>query len=71
MHINYTKSLAYDLPLINACFKKRDSYLFTYRSGKTATQIDFVLFPKSLHKLVDSWRGDCSAVSAPGVRHDD
>ena len=33
-------------------FKKRDSHLITYRSGNTATQIDFMLFRKSLHKLV-------------------
>ena len=33
-------------------FKKRDSHLITYRSGNKATQIDFVLFRKSLRKLV-------------------
>ena len=44
--------LAYDLFLGNTCFKKRDSHLITYRSGNTATQIDFVLFRKSLRKLV-------------------
>ena len=43
---------AYDLFLGSTCFKKRDSHLITYRSGNTATQIDFVLFGKSLHKLV-------------------
>ena len=64
-------ALAYDLFLGNTCFKKRDSHLITYRSGNTATQIDFVLFRKSLRKLImDSWRGGCSAVSAPCVRHD-
>ena len=45
-------ALAYDLFLGNTCFKKRDSHLITYRSGNTATQIDFVLFRKSLRKLV-------------------
>ena len=46
--------LAYDMFLGNTCFKKRDSYLITYRSGNTAThtQIDFVLSRKSLRKLV-------------------
>ena len=37
-------ALAYDLFLGNTCFKKRDGHLITYRSGNTATQIDFVLF---------------------------
>ena len=45
-------ALAYDLFLGNTCFKKRDSHLITYRSGNTATQIDFMLFRKSLRKLV-------------------
>ena len=45
-------ALAYDLFLGNTCFKKRDSHLITYRSGNTATQIDFMLFRKSLCKLV-------------------
>ena len=45
-------ALAYDLFLGNTCFKKRDSHLITYRSGNTATQIDFVLLRKSLRKLV-------------------
>ena len=44
--------LAYDLFFCNTCFKKRDSHLITYRSGNTATQIDFMLFRKSLRKLV-------------------
>ena len=35
-------ALAYDLFLGNTCFKKRDSHLITYRSGNTATQIDFM-----------------------------
>ena len=45
-------ALAYDVFLGNTCFKKRDSHLITYRSGNTATQIDFMLFRKGLHKLV-------------------
>ena len=45
-------ALAYDLFLGNTCFKKRDSHLITYRSSNTVTQIDFMLFRKSLRKLV-------------------
>ena len=44
-------ALAYDLILCNTCFKKLDSHFITYRSSNTATQIDFVLFKKSLRKL--------------------
>ena len=44
--------LAYKLLLGNTCFKKRDSHLIKYRSGYTATVIDFLLFRKSLCKLV-------------------
>ena len=42
----------YALFLGNTCFKKPDSHLITYRSGNTATQIDFVIFRKSLRKLL-------------------
>ena len=45
-------ALSYDLFLGNTCFKKRESHLITYRSGNTATQIDIVLFQKSLRKRV-------------------
>ena len=45
-------ALAYDLLLCNMCLKKHSSSLITYRSGYTATQIDFVLFQKGLCKLV-------------------
>ena len=37
-------ALAFDLLLGNACFKKLDSHLITYKSGNRATQIDFILF---------------------------
>ena len=49
---SWNNALAYDLFLGNTCFKKRESHLITYRSGNTATQIDFMLFRKSLRKLV-------------------
>ena len=45
-------ALAFDLFLGNTCFKKRDSHLFTYMSGNTATQIDFILFHRTMRKLV-------------------
>ena len=31
--------------------KKRDSHLITCKSGNAATQIDFILFPRAMHKL--------------------
>ena len=45
-------ALAFDLLLGNTCFKKCDSHLITYNSGNTATQIDFILFPRVMRKLV-------------------
>ena len=45
-------ALAFDLLLGNTCFKKRDSHLITYKSGNAATQIDFILFPRAMRKLV-------------------
>ena len=45
-------ALVYDLFLGNTCFKNRDSHLITFRSGDTSTQIDFMLFRKSLRILI-------------------
>ena len=45
-------ALAFDLPLGNTCFKKRDSHLITYKSENIATQIDFILFRRTMRKLV-------------------
>ena len=45
-------ALAFDLLLGNTCFKKRDSHLITYKSSNAATQIDFILFPRAMRKLV-------------------
>ena len=45
-------ALAFDLLLGNTCFKKHDSHLITYKSGNAATQIDFILFPRAMRKLV-------------------
>ena len=44
--------LAFNLLLGNACFKKCDSNLITYKSGNIATQIDFILFHRTMCKLV-------------------
>ena len=45
-------ALAFDMLLGNTCFKKRDGHLITYKSGNAATQIDFILFPRAMRKLV-------------------
>ena len=45
-------ALAFDLLLGSTCFKKRDSRLITYKSGNIATQIDFILFRRTMHNLV-------------------
>ena len=45
-------ALALDLLLGKTCFKKRDSHLIIYKSGNIATQIDFILFRRTMHKLV-------------------
>ena len=49
--------LEYTLALILSCFlgtrfKKRDSHLITYKSGNIAMQIDFILFRRTMCKLV-------------------
>ena len=43
-------ALAFDLLLGNTCLKKRDSHLITYKSGNIATQIDFILFRRTMRK---------------------
>ena len=45
-------AIAFDLLLGNTCFKKRDSHLITYKPGNIATQIDFILFRRTMRKLV-------------------
>ena len=45
-------ALAFNLLLGNTCFKKHDVYLITYKSGKVATQIDFILFCRIMNKPV-------------------
>ena len=48
--LEYT--LAFNLILGNTCSKKRNSHLITYKLGKVAMQIDFILFQRTMHKLV-------------------
>ena len=45
-------ALAFDLLLGSTCFKKHDSHLITYKSGNIATQIDFILFRRTMRKLI-------------------
>ena len=45
-------ALAFDLLLGNTCFNKRDRHLITYKSGNIATQIDIILFHRTMRKLV-------------------
>ena len=45
-------ALAFDLLLGNTCLKKHDSHLITYKSGNIATQVDFILFYRTMRKLV-------------------
>ena len=45
-------ALAFNLLLGNTCFKKLDSHLITYKSGNKATQIDFILFRRTMRRLV-------------------
>ena len=44
--------LAFTLLFGNTCSKKHDSHLIMYKSGKVAMQIDFILFRRTMHKLV-------------------
>jgi len=44
-------SSAFDLTLLNACFRKRDEHLITYKSGVSCSQIDFFLIRKSDRKI--------------------
>ena len=44
--------LAFSQLLGNTCCKKHDSHLITYKSGKVAMQIHFILFRRTMHKLV-------------------
>ena len=45
-------ALAFNLVLENTYFKKSDSHLIMYKSGKVATQTDFILFHRTMRKLV-------------------
>ena len=45
-------AVAHDLVVVNTLFKKRDSHLITYASGGHTTQVDYILFPRRLRKLI-------------------
>ena len=51
-------ALAFNLLLGNTCFKKRDSHLITYMSGNVATQINLILFRRTLRKLDTGVNGE-------------
>ena len=45
-------ALAHDLVISNTLFRKRPSHLITYKSGDAETQIDYILFRRSLRKYI-------------------
>ena len=45
-------ALAFNLLLGNTCFKKHDNHFITYKSGNIATQIDFILFCRTMRRFV-------------------
>ena len=45
-------ALANGLVVGNTCFKKSDNHLITYRSGGATTQVDYILYRKSMRKQV-------------------
>ena len=46
------RTLEHSTCFLGTRFKKRDSHLITYKSGNIATQIGFILFRRTMHKLV-------------------
>ena len=45
-------ALAFNLLFGNTCSKEHDSHLITYKSGKVATQIDFIFIHRTMRQLV-------------------
>ena len=60
--------LAFNLLLGNTWSKKHDRHLITYKSGKVATHIDFILFHRCKS---DPWQGRSPATSASCMRYED
>ncbi|KAI5737192.1 hypothetical protein M8J76_010962 [Diaphorina citri] len=56
---------AYELTLANTRFKKKEEHLITYRSGRTATQIDFWICSNALKKNMM----DCKVIPGEAVVH--
>lgn len=46
--------LVSDLLLGNTCFKICHNHLIMYISGNATSQIDFILFHKSMHKFISA-----------------
>jgi len=44
-------SSAFELTIANACLRKREQHLITYKSGVSCSQIDFFLIRKSDRKI--------------------
>ncbi|KAI5738368.1 hypothetical protein M8J77_006061 [Diaphorina citri] len=58
---------AYELTLANTRFKKKEEHLITYRSGRTATQIDFWICSNS--NALKKNMMDCKVIPGEAVVH--
>ena len=60
-------AVAYELLVVNSCFKKKEDHLVTFKSVSLKTQIDFFLM------RADSWRSckDCKVIPSEylGTQH--
>ena len=56
-------SLAYNLRIVNTCFRKRDEHLITYKSGTHRSQIDFFLARNQDRRLCTN----CKVIPGHGV----
>ena len=48
--------MAYDLKIVNTCFKKREDHLITYKSGANRSQIDFFLVKNSDRRISTNFK---------------
>ena len=55
--------MAYDLKIVNTCFKKREEHLITYKSGANRSQIDFFLVRNSNRRICTN----CKVIPGDGV----
>ena len=56
-------TLSYDLILANTWFRKRESHLITFKSGSSASQIDFLL----TRKVDRDYCMDCKVVPGESI----